>query len=298
MANLTYEQFKTEITENIKDYLPDDYKEAEVKISTVNKIGNTYDGLSVRPKNKIYSPAANINMFFDAYERGETLDKVMRNIADVLQTETPDHVKDISWVFDYEKAKDRLFIRVSNADKNKSIIESAPHKKFEDLIITCHIAVNQGPNNMASTIVNNDLLERYGVTEDQLFEDAMENAPEVSPVRIDSMYNVISHMVPEFEENPDEANSMYIVTNKTNTYGAAAIFYSGILDKMYEKIGGSFIVLPSSVNEVIVVPDYGRYKDLKKMVEDINESSVEPEERLSNSVYKYDAESKSLCIVA
>lgn len=34
------------------------------------------------------------------------------------------------------------------------------------------------------------------------------------------------------------------------------------------------------------------------MVEDINESSVEPEERLSNSVYKYDAESKSLCIVA
>lgn len=298
MANLTYEQFKTEITENIKDYLPDDYKEAEVKISTVNKIGNTYDGLSVRPKNKIYSPAANINMFFDAYERGETLDKVMRNIADILQTETPDHVKDISWVFDYEKVKERLFIRVSNADKNMNIIESAPYKKVEDLIITCHISVGQGTNSMASTIVNKELLELYGVTEDQLFEDAMENAPEVSPVRIDSMYNFISHMVPEFEENPDEANSMYIVTNKTNTYGAAAIFYSGILDKMYEKIGGSFIVLPSSVNEVIVVPDYGRYKELKKMVEDINESSVEPEERLSNSVYKYDAESKSLCIVA
>lgn len=298
MANLTYEQFKTEITENIKDYLPEEYKEAEVKLSTVNKIGKTYDGLSVRPKNKFYSPAANINMFFDAYESGETLDEIMRNIADVLQTETPDHVKDISWVFDYEKVKERLFIRVSNADKNKNIIESAPHKKVEDLIITCHIAVNQGPNNMASTIVNKELLERYGVTEEQLFEDAMENAPEVSPVRIDSMYDFISHMVPEFEENPDEAKSMYIVTNKTNTYGAAAIFYSGILDKMYEKFGGSFIVLPSSVNEVIIVPDYGRYKDLKKMVEDINESSVEPEERLSNSVYKYDAESKSLCIVA
>lgn len=298
MANLTYEQFKTEITENIKDYLPDDYKDAEVKLSTVNKIGKTYDSLFVRPKNKIYSPAADINMFFDAYESGETLDEIMRNIADVLQTEAPDDVKDISWLLDYEKVKERLFIRVSNADKNKNIIESAPHKKVEDLIITCHIAVNQGPNNMASTIVNKDLLERYGVTEDQLFEDAMKNAPEVSPVRIDSMYDFISHMVPEFEENPDEAKSMYIVTNKTNTYGAAAIFYSGILDKMYEKIGGSFIVLPSSVNEVIVVPDNGRYKDLKKMVEDINESSVEPEERLSNSVYKYDAESKSLCIVA
>lgn len=298
MANLTYEQFKTEIAENIKDYLPDDYKEAEVKLSTVNKIGKTYDALFVRPKNKNYSPAADINTFFDAYESGETFDKIMRDIADVLQTEAPDHTKDMSWLIDYEKVKERLFIRVSNADKNKNIIESAPHKMVEDLIITCHIAVDQGPKSMASTIVNNELLERYGVTGEQLFEDAIENAPEVSPVKIDSMYDFVSRMVPEFEENPDEAKSMYIVTNKTNTYGAAAIFYSGILDKMYEEIGGSFIVLPSSVNEVIIVPDYGRYKDLKKMVEDINESSVEPEERLSNSVCKYDAESKSLCIVA
>ena len=298
MAKLIYEQFKEKITENIKDYLPDEYKEAEVQISTVSKIGKTYDSLTIRPNNKNYGPAADLNKFFDAYLLGKPFDEIMKDIADVIQTKIPEHMKDMSWLLNYEEAKDHLFIRVSNAEQNKNIIEVAPHKKIEDLIITCHVAVNQTPTGMASTIVNKDLLERYGVTEEQLFKDAMERSPEVMPVRIDSMQDFISNTMPEIEEKPDAANSMYIVTNKTNTNGAAVIFYSGILEKMYEKIGRSFLVLPSSVNEVIVIPDNGNYKSLKKMVEDINQSSVEPEDRLSNSVYKYDAESKSLCIVA
>lgn len=298
MANLTYEQFKAEITENIRDYLPDDYKEAEVEISKTSKIGKTYDALTVRLKNRMASPAADLNRFYDAYEHGISLDEIMESVADVIQMEAPSHLRDMSWLLDYEKAKEHLFIRVCNAEKNNKILETAPHKTVEDLIITCHISVDQGPNNMASTIVNKQLLEQYGISEEQLFEDAMENAPEVMPVKIDSLQNFISHLIPDGEEPDSSDTVMLIVTNKTNTNGAAAVFYSGIMDRISKQIGGSFVMLPSSVNEVIIIPDRGDYKTLKRMVEDINESSVEPEERLSNSVYKYDAESKSLCIVA
>lgn len=297
MANLTYEQFKEQIAENIKDYLPDDYKEAEVEISTVSKIGKTYDSFTVKPKNKIFAPAANLNMFFNAYLLGKPLNVIMEDIADVIQTEAPDHIQDMSWLLDYEKAKEHLFIRVCNAEKNKDIINSAPYKRVEDLIITCHISVNQGLTGMASTIVNKGLLKKYDVTEEQLFKDAMEKAPEVMPVKIDSMQNVISKLCSD-EEVPTSDMTMLIVTNKTNTNGAAAIFYSGLMDEISEQIGGDYIVLPSSVNEVIIIPDSGNYKALRKMVEDINESSVDPEERLSDSVYKYDAEHKSFFIVA
>ena len=50
------------------------------------------------------------------------------------------------------------------------------------------------------------------------------------------------------------------------------------------------IILPSSVHEVILVPDDGItgkefYTD---MVKEVNDAQVEPEERLSYNVYYYD----------
>ena len=52
---------------------------------------------------------------------------------------------------------------------------------------------------------------------------------------------------------------------------------------------GDYCILPSSVNEVIVIPDLSpdmTPKYLKELVKAVNESSVPHEEWLSESVYK------------
>lgn len=295
---MNFDEFKKEVEAVVKDYLPDEFKDAKVSIATVSKIGMTYDSLTVRPEGQVASPAANLNAFFEDYENGKEFDEVMDDIADVLQTEAPEHMKNVSWLLDYDQAKEHLFIRVSNAEKNEELLNSAPHKIVDDLVITCHVAVEATDRGLASTIVNNDLLEHYGVDEKTLFDDAMKAAPEIMPVKIDTMLNVITGMMPEavsedmmMDQDFPGANMM-IVSNSQMVNGASVIFYPGVMDQIAEKLGGDFVVLPSSTNEVIALPDQGDYQTLEKMVTDINENTVDPKEQLSNHVYHYDSKEK------
>lgn len=298
MEKMNYDEFKKEVEAVIKDYLPDEFKDAKVSVNQVSKIGMTYDSLTVRPEGQVASPAANLNAFFEDYEDGKPFDEVMDSIADVIQMEAPEQMKNMSWLLDYDQAKEHLFIRVSNAETNQDLLDKAPHKVVDDLVITCHIAVDQGPNGMASTIVNNDLLEHFGIDEKQLFADAMEKSPVVMPVKMDTMLNVISGMMPEavsedmMMDQDFPGSQMMIVSNTAMVNGAAAIFYPGVMDEISEKLGGDFIMLPSSTNEVIIVPDMGDYKNLESMVKDINSSCVDPKEQLSDHVYHYDSKEK------
>lgn len=298
MNNLNYDEFKKEVEAVIKDYLPDEFQDAKVSVAQVSKIGMTYDSLTVRPEGQLASPAANLNAFFEDYENGQPFDEVMDRISDVIQTEAPEQMKNMSWLLDYDQAKEHLFIRVSNAEKNEKLLDKAPHKIVDDLVITCHIAVDQTPNGMASTVVNNDLMSHYGIDEKQLFEDAMAMSPEVMPVKMDTMLNVISGMMPDavsedmMMDQDFPGSQMMIVSNTAMVNGAAAIFYPGVMDEISEKLGGDFVMLPSSTNEVIIVPDMGDYKNLESMVKDINETSVDPKEQLSDHVYHYDSKEK------
>lgn len=298
MNKMNYDEFKKEVEAVIKDYLPDEFKDAKVSVAQVSKIGMTYDSLTVRPEGQLASPAANLNAFFEDYENGQPFDEVMDRISDVIQTEAPEQMKNMSWLLDYDQAKEHLFIRVSNAEKNEELLDKAPHMIVDDLVITCHIAVDQTPNGMASTVVNNDLMSHYGIDEKQLFEDAMAMSPEVMPVKMDTMLNVISGMMPDavsedmMMDQDFPGSQMMIVSNTAMVNGAAAIFYPGVMDEISEKLGGDFVMLPSSTNEVIIVPDMGDYKNLESMVKDINETSVDPKEQLSDHVYHYDSKEK------
>ena len=50
-------------------------------------------------------------------------------------------------------------------------------------------------------------------------------------------------------------------------------------------------MLPSSINEILLVPDNGDMTAdaLRDMVKDVNAKEVSPEERLSDNVYHYDS---------
>ena len=88
---------------------------------------------------------------------------------------------------------------------------------------------------------------------------------------------------------------MLVVSNEIRTAGASAIFYPDVLDQVAEKAGGNFFILPSSTEEVLVLPDNGRmnYRELDAMVCEVNDAQVAECEQLGNHVYHYDAEDTS-----
>lgn len=81
---------------------------------------------------------------------------------------------------------------------------------------------------------------------------------------------------------------MFVVTNIGRLNGASAILNHAALAEFAKKLGvNSLIVMPSSVHEMIIVPNDGRItvNDASTMVTEINATQVSPEERLTDRAY-------------
>ena len=91
-----------------------------------------------------------------------------------------------------------------------------------------------------------------------------------------------------------------IVRNKEGMFGAINIYNEDCIKQVQEILRTkNFYVLPSSIHEVICVPTKEiEVNDLLKMVTEINQTNVKPEERLGNFVLYYDGNARQLVKVA
>ena len=80
-----------------------------------------------------------------------------------------------------------------------------------------------------------------------------------------------------------------MLTTTDGVDGAACIAYDGMPERIRRRLGVDFYVLPSSVHEVIILPDdkSADVQALNRMVEEINSSVVAEMDVLSNRVYHF-----------
>ena len=295
----------------IKLFLPRDYEDAQVRVEEVRKLNENYLGITVLNENQIVAPTFNLNQLYEMYQSDPeiSMESIMRNITGVV-LDAPEQFE-LGSITEYENAKKKLFIRVSSAEKNEEMLQNVPHQMREDLAITYHLAIRIDDIGVGSTTITNDILKRYGISEEQLHADAMENSPNVRPIHVmvmGSMIEQLMGMEPEtvlrgepvqsiaeiISKGMEREDPMFIITNQQTLDGASAIFYPEVMDQIGEGFQGNFFILPSSIHETIVVPDNGEfdYRVLQDMVQTINASEVSPEERLSDHVYHYDVKDR------
>ena len=87
---------------------------------------------------------------------------------------------------------------------------------------------------------------------------------------------------------------MYVASNKERIHGAGVIAYPEFMEEAAKRLGGDFYVLPSSIHEVILIPDTPDVSvlELQGIVQSVNVEQVAPEERLSDHIYHYDSKEK------
>ena len=93
--------------------------------------------------------------------------------------------------------------------------------------------------------------------------------------------------------NPED-EQMFVATVPDKVHGAGVLAYQDFMDKAAEKVGGDFFILPSSIHELLIVPDNGKMdlKELEAMVKEVNATQVAPADKLTDSVYHYDSKEK------
>ena len=196
---------------------------------------------------------------------------------------------------DYDIMKSHLLMDLVGKEANSDKLQSVAHTDMEDMAVTYRFLITRTEEGQGTIQVTKDMLDSYGITVEQLHQDALEYSEKNSPFSIVNMNELMYEMSGGLFGGPDEPLSpMYVATNDIRLRGAGVIAYPDFMEQATEKLGGSFFILPSSVHEVILVSDSieMRASELKEMVTQINDSEVSPEERLTDNVYHYDAEAR------
>jgi len=91
-----------------------------------------------------------------------------------------------------------------------------------------------------------------------------------------------------------EDEQMFVASVPDKVHGAGVLAYQDFMDKAAERAGGDFFILPSSIHELLIVPDNGmmKLKELESMVRSVNKNQVAPQDKLTDSVYHYDSKEK------
>ena len=312
--NLNYEEFKERIKDDIKDYMDEKYKDCEVVIRKVNKTNREVDGLNMLdiPGLKNATPTLYVNDLYEKYEKTGDYEEVARMAAETMEYGIKSFNSQIKEeCLDTSKLKDKVFFSLINAEQNRELLNTVPHREFEDLAIVYRWNIGAASDGVYTNLVNNDLAEKEGLTENDLYNAANKNTKELFPVLVKNMNEVISEIIfgdselsgemeEEFKEvmmETQDERSMYVITNESKLFGAASMLYEEPLHELAEKIGSDLYILPSSIHEVIAVSaDFGSPDELAEMVYEINMDQVDINDRLSNQVYCYDKDLRTLRI--
>lgn len=299
---MDYENFKEQFVEDVRDRLYEQGAEVDLSVHTVNKLNESYEAITVTPEGSNIGVNIGIDKFYEAIESGKSYDEVVDKAVEVINNginQRPEF--DIASLSDYSQMKEKLAMEVVSAEANKEMLETVPHQNIEDMAVVYRFVLSSDDDGRASILVTNQLLDSMGVTPEQLHADAMENAPQIKPVEIKGMSEVMAEMMGVeqaelmgiFPVAPED-EQMYVATVPDKVHGAGVLAYQDFMDKAAEKAGGDFFILPSSIHEILIVPDNGKMnlKDLEAMVKEVNATQVSPADKLTDSVYHYDSKAK------
>lgn len=122
-------------------------------------------------------------------------------------------------------------------------------------------------------------LAMLGLDAEEFCKKALDNTMEKYPAKFLNINEVLPMSI-------GEDIPMYVLTNTIKQYGAGAILYSGMKKKLEDAVG-DFVVLPSSVHETIIIPrSLGEIDGLTHLIREVNETTVRPEEVLSDVPYE------------
>ena len=292
---MEYREFMEQIKKDLPERLSGILEGAVVNTTQVDKLqGRSYEGLSIVPEGSMIGLTMDLQPYFQMFNDGMAYENIVEQIADRASGTYADRpAVTAESIGSYEAMKDKLMIQLIGREGNEGMLRTIPHHSIEDMEIVYRLRVQDTEMGLASALVTNSMLGHYGITAEQLRQDAFASAVSHTPFEIKTMAEVLNELMGA-EIIPQDELPMYVASNKERIHGAGVIAYPEFMEEATKRLGGDFYVLPSSIHEVILMPDTPDVSalELQGIVQSVNVEQVAPEERLSDHIYHYDSKEK------
>ncbi len=224
----------------------------------------------------------------------------------------------------YEEAKSHLVCKLAAPDNGQNLRKVVFGRAFEELFAIPCILSRREDGKSIGTPVTLFHLARWKTGPQQILQDAVHNMQLILPPRLHRMNSLMESSMggslrrkiflalrQKFSETQEETleefalamakrigqqlqegsglEPMWVLGNDSWLFGASSLLFPGVLRQAAEKFGKDFYILPSSVHEVILLPQGGRETKelLYGMVQAANEK-LDSSRFLSGKVYIYD----------
>lgn len=204
-------------------------------------------------------------------------------------------------VENYEITKTKLILRPLNYKNNRNILKEYIFRRVGDIALVVYMIIANENNNYMTAKLPRVTFEPWNISEDEVIDDALKNSQRLHPAKAAKVTRDpdlrTGIATPRFVDlgllkdvpASEFTNVRYIALfGEGNPNGAITIFFPGMMDWLYEKVGGAYYVVFTSINDVAIHSvKVNNLKELKYKLAHVNANLNKPDDILSRRVYKY-----------
>lgn len=312
--NKAKEKFYNEIKQTVQNFLGYQYL---VSVQTVEKTNVTLTGLCIRERTCNIAPTIYLEEYYEAHNAGLSVERIAEEIIRVYRQNRPSGDFNIDTFSNFASLKERIAYKIINRKMNESLLEKVPYVPFLDLAIVFYVVLEKKQDCNATVLIHNNHMEMWKTNTKELFDLATVNTRKIFAPEVKTMDEVMREILKEqtfgeaLEEvtgreldeifgltEPAEKCPMYVLSNVQKLNGACAILYDDVLKNIAKMVGSDLWILPSSIHETLLIPhEVGQsFEELKKMVQEVNETTLEACDILSDHPYFYSLKENRISI--
>lgn len=309
MTNTRIKEISKEIIKDaIKREMGKRYPEGKVMETTVIKNNTSKLGISIKLPNIKVTPVVYVDDMYDYYNNVNDLDDTLNKAISLIEssinsienTKLDDTVSNL-----IGDIKGNVFPRLVNTKTNEVMLKNTPHRDFLDMSIVYYIEqYNDELGAIEGIRITNELMQSENLSEEELYHNSMKNMLEKEKSRLIPMIKVIMSIqfgIPlretEISESDFSDGDFIMLSNERGINGSRRLLDTKALIKASEIAESDLYILPSSTQEVLIVSVNeinASPSELKNMVREVNISEVSKEERLTDNVYIFRRDTRTI----
>ena len=239
------------------------------------KNGVVMEGIVIRDTDPVAPIVYTQKLIEQAEMDGKSVSEVVAEILNFYE-EKRNPGFDITCLYDSGYVRENVYVGVQKKSNEETLKKDS---ELEGLELYLYVRMQRGED-YGIVKVNPGVMRGVDISTEELWTLAEQNTCSETTIR--SLAEVLGFGI------GDDPMGLTVLSNRSGVRGAAAIIDKEVIREYAKKSGvDRVIMLPSSIHEVLLLPDYGNFNicELNTMVEMVNLEQVSPEERLTDRAY-------------
>lgn len=279
-----YNNFKDDLLAEVKVRLPSE-QGYDADYSGESRNYSEYLKIRYRNADLVELP---VKVFVNQYEERPDLARIADQVQEAvwLANGYPELEQPKFSYADYDTIKENLAVRLEPATKEEEASGSVYEKNALGILSAYYRVPNREDSGWQWTRVPLHMQKFYGVSGKEILTKGLENTKESSTLRF--------YPIPVKGKE-----SISMITTFDRSYGATAILYPGVQEKLRKEIHGGYYVIPLNVHEILVIKKNSSIKEeqIRAFQKRILQNTL-GKDFLSRELFAYDPKMKRLEVCA